>query len=309
MKYIIGVDVGGTNVKLGMVSPSGRVVARSHLNTKSFTRSRTHLIQAIVGTIEQLIADFKISKRDISGVGFGLPGQIDPTKGIVKFLPNISGWKNVPLRQIIQNKLKLPVFLGNDAHLITLAEWKFGAGRGVQNLICITLGTGVGGGLILNNALYRGEGFVAGEIGHVPLNEHGPACNCGGFGCFERFVGNQVLFAKAGKIFHLPEMTTEEMFRLAGRGNRKALRFWDETATHIGNGLVGAINLLNPRLIILGGGVANNFKFLHKKIKQVIDQRAMKVQAAMVKIVQSQLGDDAGIIGAQVLVKEFLSEK
>jgi len=187
--------------------------------------------------------------------------------------------------------------------MITLGEWKFGAGRGYKNLLCMTLGTGVGGGLILNNALYRGEGFVAGEIGHIPLNENGPLCNCGGRACFERAVGNQILLARIKKIFGR-DFSIESVHALAHNGDRRALKFWEETATHIGNGLVGVVNVLNPPLIIIGGGVANNERFLFQTISRVIKARAMKVQAAMVKIVRAKLGNDAGIIGAQVLVKE-----
>ncbi|MBI5415634.1 MAG: ROK family protein, partial [Candidatus Omnitrophica bacterium] len=166
-------------------------------------------------------------------------------------------------------------------------------------------GTGVGGGLILNNALYRGEGFVAGEIGHIPLNEVGPSCNCGGYACFERYVGNRTLLAKAARLFR-KDIRLQDIFPLARRGEPRALRFWKETAVHIGNALVGVINLLNPRLVIIGGGVANNFRFMGPTIRKIIRQRAMKVQKKMVRVVRAKLGDDAGILGAHILVKEAI---
>lgn len=205
----------------------------------------------------------------------------------------------------MEQKLKISTFIENDVNLITLGEWTFGAGRGLRNLVCMTLGTGVGGGLVLDNALYRGEHFAAGEIGHMPLNENGPTCNCGGWGCFERYVGNRSLLKNASLIFGR-DIPLEEIFRLANKGEKRALHFWEEAATHIGNGLVGLVNLLNPRLIIIGGGVSNNFKFLKEKIQMIIRKRAMPVQAETVKIVRAQLGDDAGIIGAEALVREFL---
>ncbi len=302
----IGVDVGGTNIKLGLVAPSGRIIAKTNLMTKSYVRHPRQLINALVAATRALIRENGKTLRDIAGIGIGLPGQINSPKGVVIFLPNVPGWKNVPLRKIIQRQLRLPVFMANDVNLIALGEWKLGAGKGYKNLVCITLGTGVGGGLILDGKPYRGEGFVAGEIGHIPLNEQGPACNCGGMGCFERYVGNRTLMAKAAKIFGKKNIRLEDTFVLASRGNARAIRFWQETATRIGNALVGVINLLNPRLIVIGGGVAGNYKFMETTIKKVIRRRAMKVQGDMVRIVRARLGDEAGILGAHILVKESI---
>ncbi len=301
-RYVVGVDVGGTNIKMGIVHPKGQVITRSSFATKPFASSREELISAISREIEDIVARAGLTKKDIAGVGIGLPGLVDHEKGIVRFLPNIPGWRQVRLKAILQNKLKLPVYIDNDVKLITLAEWKFGAGRGASNLICLTLGTGVGSGLILDNKLYRGDGNAAGELGHMPLNEDGPRCNCGGLGCFEAYIGNSRLVMRANAIMGRRDVTLEEMFKLARSGNKKALLFWQKTAEHLGNGLVGVVNLLNPRLIIIGGGVSNNHQFLFKTAQAVIKKRAMGTQASMVKIVHARLGNDAGIIGAQVLV-------
>lgn len=302
----IGVDVGGTNIKLGLVSSSGRIIAKTNLVTKTYIHHPRHLIDALVAAIRALIQENGKTIKDIAGIGIGLPGLIDVSQGNVIFMPNIPGWKNIPLRRIIQTQLKLPVFIDNDVNLVALGEWKLGAGKRYKNLVCITLGTGVGGGLVLNGELYRGEGFVAGEIGHIPLNERGPGCNCGGIGCFERYVGNHILMAKAAKMFNKKNIRIEDVFDLANRGDVRAVRFWRETATHIGNALIGVINLLNPRLIVIGGGVANNYKFLEKTIQKVIRRRAMKIQRNMVRIVRARLGDEAGILGAHILVKESI---
>lgn len=301
-KYVIGVDVGGTNIKLGLVHSQGHIVARSYFSTIPFSSSKTELIAALAQEIKVIIISHHLKNRDIAGVGVGLPGLVDDHRGIVRFLPNIPGWRNVRLKAILEKKLNLPVFIDNDVKLITLAEWKFGAGRGVKNLICLTLGTGVGSGLILDNRLYCGSTNAAGELGHMPLNEHGPACNCGGFGCLETYVGNKRLFALASRMMNQRGMTTQKMFALANQGHKKALQYWRQAATHIGNGLVGIVNLLNPELIVIGGGVSHNEKFLFPRIREVIKERAMDLQASVVKIKRAQLSDDAGIIGAQVLV-------
>ena len=301
-KFVLGVDVGGTNIKFGLVNPSGKVIVRNSLVTKTFIRDQKKLIQAMVDALVDLMAREHLPVRRIAGIGVGLPGIVDTKQGMVRFLPNIPGWRDVPLEKILRKKLDVPVFIENDVNMITLGEWRFGAGRGIKNLVCVTLGTGVGGGLIMDNKLYHGEGFAAGEIGHIPINEKGPHCSCGGFGCLESYVGNKHLVKRAGEIMNKQEMALEEMFRLANAGNRKALKFWEETATHIGNGLVGVVNLLNPQRIVIGGGVANNHKFLFKTIQDIIRKRAMPTQAAMVEILRAKLGNDAGIIGAQVLV-------
>lgn len=293
-KHIIGIDVGGTNVKLGVVSPEGKITARQHISTKKFIRNKSQLIDAIVAATRELIKTQNLSEADIEGVGMGLPGLIDPIKGVVNYLPNIPGWKNVPLRKILQDKLGLPVCIDNDVNVITLAEWKYGAGVGFKNFICITLGTGVGGGLILNGEMYRGEGYVAGEVGHMPLEDK----------TLEGFVGNSRLQEKAGKMFKNKNIQLEEVFELAKLGNSLALEFWQETGNYIGTTLAGVINLLNVRLVVIGGGVSNNFKFLSPAIKHTLQTKCMKVQAAMVKVVRCKLHDDAGIIGAKILLKD-----
>jgi len=308
-KYIIGVDVGGTNIKLGVLDPRGRIKFRSSLETKHYIRNKTRLIEALIDQIKALIKQAGIVKKDILGIGIGLPGLIDPAHGIVNFLPNIPGWKNVPLANIIKRALHIPVIIENDVNLIALAEWKYGNGAGARNMICITLGTGVGGGLILKNQLYRGEGYVAGELGHIPIQENGPPCNCRGWGCLEREVGNRYLQAKAARLFHRPGITLEELCSLAQKGDRRALKLWEDTAVHIGNALTGVVNLLNPTRIVIGGGVSNASRFMFKTIERTIKRRAMRVQGQMVKIVKARLGNDAGIIGAEVLVTDVLKHR
>ncbi|MCA9408835.1 MAG: ROK family protein [Candidatus Omnitrophica bacterium] len=303
-KLTIGVDIGGTNIKIGLITAAGKITARTRLSTRTLVRNKQKLINALIQKITDLLNEQKIPKSKVLGIGIGLPGLINPQKGIVNLLPNIPGWKNVPLKKILEQKLKLKTYIDNDVNVIALGEWKFGAGKGYENLVMMTLGTGVGGGLILNNALYRGEGFVSGEIGHMLLNEKGPHGVFDGYGYFEHYVGNRQLREKAIKMFKKKDIQLEEVFTLANKGNRLAQQFWNDAAVHIGNVLVDVINLLNPRLIIIGGGVSNNFKFLAPGINKIIKQRAMEVHKKMVKVVRAKLGDDAGIIGAQVLVKE-----
>ncbi|MBF0385814.1 MAG: ROK family protein [Candidatus Omnitrophica bacterium] len=304
-KYTIGIDIGGTNIKLGLIK-SGKVIDRKYLSTGKYLRNKNSLITALVSAVNELTGINKVNAPEIQGIGIGLPGLIDNKNGIVIFLPNIPGWHNVPLKKIMENNLKIPVFLDNDVNMIALGEWKYGAGKGVSDMICITLGTGVGGGLILNNALYRGKGFAAGEVGHIPLNEKGQRCNCGGYGCLETYVGKNFLDAKSAKIFKRKGIDLKEVSQLAEAGNSRAKDFWTQTAVHLGNGLVGVVNLLNPQLLVLGGGVSNSYFFLKPALLKVLKTRTMKVQSRMLKVSKCKLGDDAGIIGADVLVRSEL---
>lgn len=301
--YTIGVDVGGTNIKMGVLDQKGKVIARNHFATKAFASNKTKLIEALALHIEALLKNNAIPKKKVNGVGIGLPGPVDYKAGIVRFLPNIPGWKNVPLKKLLQQRLGLKVFIDNDVKLITLAEWQKGAGRGYTDLVCLTLGTGVGSGLVLDGYLYRGTDNAAGELGHLPLNENGPHCNCGGFGCLEAYIGNQRLVDLANRIMGTKTMTLEEMFVKASQGNAKALKFWRIAAGHLGNGLSAIVNLLNPQVFIIGGGVSHNHKFLFQHAKKVMDNRVMLTHRKKYKILRAELGNDAGLIGAQVLVQ------
>ncbi len=299
----VGVDVGGTNIKLGLVNSRGRILVRNNLSTKSLVRSKSELISVLACAISELIKKSFIKPKEILGIGIGLPGLVNAQKGTVLNLTNIPDCQNIPLAKILRTKLGVPVAIDNDVNLVALGEWQYGAGKGFANVFCLTLGTGVGGGMVLDNKLYRGEGFSAGELGHVPLNEEGPVCNCGGRACLERYVGNRFLLEKARKIFNNKKITLEKVARFAARGNRQALRFWEETAAYIGLGLVSVVNLFNPKRIVVGGGVAHNWPFLFKTVKATLEKRAMKIPSRMVTIVKAQLGNDAGIIGARVLLE------
>ena len=193
----------------------------------------------------------------------------------------------------------------NDAKLMTLAEHQAGAAKQEKNVICLTLGTGVGGGLILNQALYRGPDNAAGEIGHFPLNAQGPLCGCGARGCLEAYVGNQKIIKTARQLFG-PQITLEKISALAQAHNLKAIDFWVQIGKKLGLALSGVVNLLNLDLIVIGGGISGAGKVLFESVSETIRQRAMRIQAKRVRVVKARLGIDAGIIGAGYLVKERL---
>jgi glucokinase len=303
--HILGIDLGGTNLKIALLNRHFKIQDKQVLSTRNFHK-KEELIQAIVSAVEEMLNRNSLSKKEILGLGVGLPGPIDTEKGLVHFFPNIPGWKEVSLAKILQVKLKLPVFIDNDANLMALAEFTQGAGRGFHNVVCLTLGTGVGAGIIIEGKLYRGSNFAAGELGHIPLNEEGPKCNCGGTACLETYIGNNRIIGQAKAAFNR-DITLEEVSLLAKKSNSQAKKIWYNVATHLGIALSGVINLLNPDAVVIGGGVANAGKILFDKVEEVILKRAMSVQAKHVKIFKAKLGSDAGMIGAAILVKEELT--
>jgi len=300
-RYILSVDLGATNIKLGLLDRN-RIILKQILPTKDFS-SREELLSGLSQNLSRLLAKRKVSKKDVLGVGIGAPGPIDSRKGIVHYFPNLKGWRNVPLKQIMQKKTGFPVFVDNDANLMCLAEARIGAARGRQNVVALTLGTGVGGGIVIEGKLYRGANLVAGEIGHIPLNETGPKCNCGGIACLERYIGNRYILKKAITVFG-KDISLEKLTLLARQGNAQAKAVWQAAAMHLGICLSGIVNFLNPDAIVIGGGVANAGRLILDTVRKVIKTRAMSPQAKTVKILKAKLGNDAGILGAALLVKE-----
>lgn len=308
-KYLIAIDLGGTNLKLAIFGPGYKMLKKKTFSTRTLSKATgkaspsERLISSLVSAVKELLKAHGLSSRQVAGMGIGVPGPVDYRTGIVHFLPNIPGWREVALSDILRHRLGIPVFLDNDAKLMALAEHSLGAARGCHNAICITLGTGVGAGIISDGRLYRGKSNATAEIGHVPINEKGPRCNCGGIACLEAYVSNARLLRKAGRLFGRP-LSLEETSRLARRGNRKAQAFWSQAAGRIGIALSAVINLLNPESIVIGGGIAGAGRVLFDGIRKTVSQRAMKVQAKDVRIVRSRLGNDAGLIGAAIIAAE-----
>jgi len=272
--FIIAIDLGGTNLKCALLDSALKIKAKSCFSTKSFN-NKQKLIGGIIDSINSFILKLNLTKNSILGVGIGLPGPVDTAKGVVHFLPNIPGWKEVGLKNILEKIIKLPVFIDNDAKLMALAEHKSGSAKGYSNVLCLTLGTGVGGGLIIGNSLYRGRDNAAGEVGHIPLNERGPVCGCGSEACLEVYVGNARIIEDARKLFG-SKITLEEVSRLAQGDNIKAMKFWDEVGGKIGLALSGIVNLLNLDAIVIGGGISSAGNALFKSVKYTILARAMR---------------------------------
>lgn len=319
-KYVIGIDCGGTNLKIGLIDRKGVILYKEEFPTKRYFDKKKFL-SFIEERVRYIIAQKRLRKSDLLGLGIGIPGLIDHKKGVVHHLTNIPNWKEVNLKGLLERGLNLPVYIDNDVNVMSLGELKFGSGRGKKNIVCLTLGTGVGGAIIIDGKLYRGSSDSAGEIGHVPINEYGPNCMCGSSGCLERYVGNRYIVesaiekikkAKKTKILKLAKdylkITPEIISRAANAKDKLAIEIWREVGFHIGCALAGAINILNPEMIIIGGGVADAGEILFNSIKSAIKKKAISPSKDIVRIVRARLGKDAGLIGARVLVEEMTAK-
>lgn len=313
-KYRIGVDVGGTNVKLALVDLNGKIVYSNTTPTRA-DLGYEHSIANIQNAIEELMKETNTNKDVIEAIGFGLPGQIDYQAGIVRILPNMPGWVEIPVAKIMEEKFHITTKLDNDVRVATLGELKYGAGKGCNNLVCITVGTGIGSGLVFNGKLIRGARNAAGEIGHIKMTMgDGPICGCGDYGCFEAYASGPSIVAEAkeyikgGKSSKFKELATEELSpyivaQAALQGDVVAKRIYAKMGEIIGLGLTSVINLLNPERVIIGGGVADAGEILFGPIRETIAKRAMPIQAASVEIVPAELGNTAGVIGASLLIE------
>ena len=313
-KYRIGVDVGGTNVKLALVDLNGKIVYSNTTPTRA-DLGYEHSIANIQNAIEELMRETNTNKDNVEAIGFGFPGQIDYKEGIVRLLTNMPGWVEVPLAEIMEDKFKIQTRLDNDVRVATLGELKYGAGKGCDNLICITVGTGIGSGLVFNGKLIRGAKNAAGEIGHIKLNMFdGPICGCGDYACLEAYASGPSIVAEAkeylkgGKSSKFKELATEELSpyivaQAALQGDAVAKRIYTKMGEIIGFGLSSVVNLLNPERIIIGGGVADAGEILLNPIRETILKRAMPIQAKSVEIIPAQLGNTAGVIGASLLIE------
>lgn len=302
----IGFDFGATTIKTGVVQ-DGSILEKGKVIETLQDGDTDGLIREMIDEIQAL----RSKHPDTTAVGFGVPGIINPISGVVINLTNVKGWKQIPLRAIVQEKTGLPANLENDAKAMAYAEWRYGAGAQVPNVVCVTLGTAVGGALILNGKLYRGATFVAGEIGQMSIDYQGVEFVYGNSGALEAYVGHykiaeraKEIYSAAGKEISDERADAKNLSTAADRGDQLAEAVWQEIGLKIGVGLTNVIWLVNPDRIVLGGGVAQAGERLFKYIRDTIEQRCEKTFWEKLEVVPATLGNDAGIIGAASLALE-----
>lgn len=314
-RLALGIDLGGSNIKAGIVNSKGEILREVSLPAEA-DRGPAHVIDQIAKSIHELLDGFSVNKEGFTGIGVGAPGTVDLDGGTVKYPPNFPGWTVVRLGEELQKKFDLRVEVDNDANAAAIGEARFGAGVGYQDFIMVTLGTGVGGGLILNGKIYRGPFGGAGELGHMSIDYDGPQCNCGNRGCVEVYVGAKYLTKRAvekvkvaseSKILEyadrdLTKISPRFISLAAEQGDPTALEVLSETGTYLGIGLASVVNLLDVRIIIVGGGIAGAGKPLFHATEESVKQHVLKPMSENVKVLPAQLGNSAGILGAAALV-------
>lgn len=311
-KYAVGVDLGGTNIKLGIVSENGTIKRKTSIKSEAEKGPKTVIENIILG-----IHDIsKKSKLNFEGIGIGCPGVVSPAKGIVEDPPNFPGWKKVNLAKIINIEFEKDVYLDNDANAAAIGELIFGSGKNFNSFIMVTLGTGVGGGIVLNKKIYHGEFGAAGEIGHISIDHNGPKCNCGSYGCIETYAGNHYLRERVmnklekhpnSKLWEIIEndlskVSPRKIHLAAEKGDVFSRSIIEELGEHLGSALTSLANVLDVSIFIIGGGMSGFGKPLFDSIEATICSRVMIPIRPRVKILPAKLKNDAGIKGASALV-------
>lgn len=314
-KTALGVDLGGTKLEAALVSEQGIVLARTRLAT-DVAGGPEAVKSQIVGAAQELLKDRKPGGA-LVGMGLGVAGQIEAGSGKVLFGPNL-GWKDVPLGAWIREKLGLEVTVTNDVRAAAFGEWRFGAGRGAQDMVCLFVGTGIGGGVVAGGRLLHGASNSAAELGHMVVELSGPACDCGGRGCLEALAGGRALARQAKRAVQAYPAAGARLMALAGGkpdgitaqvlvqaakgGDRLAKDILSKAKEALAAGLVSIVHGFNPERIVLGGGVLEGMPELVQELEEKVKSRAMPAATKGLRLVKAELGGAAGAIGAAAMV-------
>ncbi len=315
MRTVVAVDLGGTNVRAALYTEDGKLLSHCILPTLAHEGLEPTLGR-IFAAIEEVI---KGHERPMA-IGVGAPGPLDPWKGVILSAPNLPGWENIPLADILSERFGIPAFVGNDANLAALAEHRLGAGKGFSNIIYVTVSTGIGGGVIVDGSLLLGAKGFAGEVGHIIVKPDGPPCSCGSVGCLEAVASGPAIAREAlrrireGEVSSIPKfvegplegLSAREVAKAALEGDPLARELFREAGYYLGIGFVSLIHIFNPSRIIVGGGVAKIGKLLLEPAEETVRKFTMREFLEDFKIVPTALGDEVGLLGAYILAKESL---
>lgn len=312
-KYSIGIDLGGTKILIGLVEKeSGKVVSHIKKKTKK-EKGPENIVRKMVEGVEELLEESGKSSTEISSIGIGSAGQIDRKNGIIIGAPNLDCY-NLNLKEILQDKFNIPVFVGNDVEVATIGEQKFGAGKGCADFVCVFVGTGIGSAIVKNGHIIYGATGTAGELGHIIVDLNGRPCACGAHGCLEAYASRSAIETriegalKKGRKSCISEYL-EEGKAITSSMIRKSIEREDELVTqcvseaseYLSGGLASVINLINPELIILGGGLIEAVDYFYKQTIKKAKSKSLPVPAEKIRFSKTILGDYSGVIGAALL--------
>jgi glucokinase len=307
----LGIDLGGTKILTSVVDAAGRMLSRDHSVTPA-TKGQKAVIQAIMESARNALREANTSPSELTAVGIGAPGLSNPLTGVLYTSPNLPGWRDVPLRDIIAKELGSTAYLINDANAAAIGEFYYGAGKGTSDFVYVTVSTGIGGGIIINGKLYAGSTGTAGEVGHMVIDDNGPLCNCGNRGCWETLASGTALAAEAKRLIEQGTTTTilehaggdiakvnaEAIHQAALAGDKLASQLIARNAYYLGVGLANLINIFNPEFIVIGGGLANIGDRLLLPAYEEAGRRAFKESYQATRFARAELGRNSGVIGA-----------
>ena len=317
---VIAVDLGGTQIRAAVCDPSGQILRRVVRPTKA-REGQEIVLERIARTIAEALEG--TAPGQVTAIGIGAPGPLNPATGVLFYAPNLPGWHDVPLRNIVSERFGLPTYLGNDANLAALAEHLYGAARGISDLIYLTISTGIGSGIIADGRMLLGANGLAGEAGHMIVQPDGPTCGCGNRGCLEAMASGSAIAREAaqriakGKKSKISKLVDGDLSKIDARivseaaqaGDRLAAGVLARAGQYLGIGIANLLRLYNPRMVVLGGSVVKAGPLLLEPMREVIRAAASSPYLEGLSIVQAALGDDVGLLGGAALIVSELQLK
>lgn len=306
--YVIGIDLGGTKISAAIADLNGNVIFQTTLPTNA-QEGEEAVLGRMISVIETLLEKSNKTIEEVVSIGIGSPGPLDAKKGIIITTPNLP-FRNCDIVSPIKNKFNVPVHLDNDANVAAIGEFMLGAAKGTENMVYITVSTGVGGGAVINGKIYRGNTSNALEIGHTTILPDGPRCNCGNHGCVEALASGTAIAKRAKEaiergldttLANYENVTSYEVFREAEKGDIVATDILDRSLNYLGICVANTITSFDPEMVVIGGGVSKGGDIVFERVQQVVNERCFKAMAEACKIVPAGLGTDAGVIGAVAL--------
>jgi glucokinase len=319
---ILGVDLGGSKILTAVTNSQGKILSRDHGITPA-PKGHEAVIRSILESAHRVLEQANVDISELTAVGIGAPGLLNPETGMLFTSPNLPGWRDVPLRDIMQERLGKRTFLINDANAAALGEFYFGAARGVRNFIYITLSTGIGGGIIIDGKIYGGAIGAAGEVGHMTIDDEGPICNCGNRGCWETLASGTALAREARQRIKegvrtsileyaegdVEKVTAQVIHNAAKEGDSLAKELIAQTGYYVGVGLINLINIFNPELIVIGGGLSNIGDILLEPAFKVARGRVYKEAFQAVRFASPELGRNSGVLGAAAFALQEMKKE
>lgn len=310
-EYFAGLDLGGTYLKYALGTANGEILKKGKLPSRA-DESQDVVFSVMFEALKECKKEAEKHDGKLKAVGVGSPGAIDFDKGrLIGSTPNIANWADADIRGKIEAEMGLPTWAENDANIMAFAESRQGAAQGHRNVICTTLGTGIGGGILIDGEMYRGSNFAGAEIGHMMIVHNGLPCNCGGRGCFEKYASATAMIRQYVELItesgrpSPKNVSAKIIFENAAKGEKEACRTIDITLDYMGTGFASLVNIFNPEVLVVGGGVAGAGDAFIARIQKAIEERAMKPALKNFRVVHAKLGNDAGFVGGISLAAEM----